>query len=90
MPNRNKAQQHAQPAAQTFQVPFPWNLTPPWKQVTQKARKTSDPPADDERETKWVCTGCGAPRRNAKKQACRMCGEARQPKQGPKEKGGKT
>ena len=73
-----------------FPSALPWNLTPSWIQATQKVRKTADTPADDERKTKWVCTCCGAPHHNAKKQACRMCGEETQPKPGPKAKSAPT
>ena len=57
------------------------------QRASQKKRKQKEEDAEEKRETKWVCTACGADHHNPRKQACRVCGEARQSKQSPKTKG---
>ena len=85
MPNWTRSQQ-AQSVTPVFTVPFPWTMAPPWQKVSQKARKPKEEDAEQKRETKLVCTRCGADHRNPRKHACRVCGEAGQAKQSPKAK----
>ncbi|WP_353239675.1 hypothetical protein [Limnohabitans sp.] len=86
MPNWKRAQQ-AKEVVPAFQLPFPWTMAPPWKQVTSKPKKEKVAPGSEERETQWVRRACNAAHHNPRKQACRLCGEARQQKQGGKAKG---
>ena len=81
MPNSRRAQ-----AAQIGTQTFPWANFPPWKTVTTKPENVKEGQEQTEHEVKWTCMACGTDHHNARKQTCRVCGEARQAKPGPKGK----
>jgi len=85
MPNSKRAQT-AQSSNLPFILPFPWRMSQPWQTVTKKHKKEKEENEKPERETAWICTHCGADHHNARKQTCRVCGEARSTKVNPKSK----
>ena len=85
MPNSKRAQT-AQSSNLPFILPFPWRMSQPWQTVTKKHKKEKEENEKPERETAWICTHCGADHHNARKQTCRVCGEARLAKTNPKSK----
>ena len=85
MPNSKRAQS-AQSSSLPFTLPFPWSVCQPWQTVKKKSQKEKEENDKPERETAWTCAHCGADHHNARKQMCRVCGEARSTKVNPKSK----
>ena len=85
MPNSKRAQT-APSSSLPFTLPFPWSVCQPWQTVKKKSQKEKEENDKPERETAWTCAHCGADHHNARKQTCRVCGEARSTKVNPKSK----
>ena len=85
MPNSKRAQT-APSSSLPFTLPFPWSVCQPWQTVKKKSQKEKEEDEKPERETAWTCAHCGADHHNARKQMCRVCGEARSTKVNPKSK----